>query len=68
MSNEMLRSHRSEMITQADILNRLVKIEDQLYRIYRLIEAMQADQANQRQEAVAVSMQQDQNRWEQQAP
>lgn len=68
MSAELQRIDHTEHITQAEILTRLVKIQDELYMIRRIMAELQADQANQRQEVVAVSMQQDQSRWEGQAP
>jgi hypothetical protein len=56
-----LRTERVELITQADILGRLVHIQDELYMIRRTLDAILEQLAQQRQEMAVVDYNKRQN-------
>jgi len=61
MSADNLRSERDEHITQADILGRLVHIQDELYMVRRTLDAILEQLAQQRQELNVVDYNKRQN-------
>lgn len=59
----------AEMITQADILDRLVQIQDKLYRMENELRSISGTLANMRQDLPVVPLQNHTGHpWEEQAP
>jgi hypothetical protein len=56
-----LRTERVELITQAEIRNRLVQVQDELYMIRRTLDAILEQLAQQRQEMAVVDYNKRQN-------
>lgn len=50
MNSNQYRTERTEMITQADILDRLVAIQDKLYRMENELRSISGTLANMRQD------------------
>lgn len=67
MNSNQYRTERTEMITQADILDRLVQIQDKLYRMENELRSISGTLANMRQDLPVMQPITTGHPWEDQA-